>query len=465
MKYSLSLVSLAMIMLTACQNIPIYEKPTLALPDHYRSQDDSALIQNRNSQQIDWWKGFVDAPLTALLEQALINNLSLQVSEKSLAQANAFYQAQQAGFAYPKIDATMTGQSLRVNPSSLGQTGNGREFDLFQAGLTARYQLDLSGSQQQTLLALGAKTDHQQWQNQANRQSLIGQWLITAILIAKTQAQHQATQALVELQEEQVKIAQGRVALGLGQEVDVLALKSQLLQTQSTLPNLAKQQQQLSYLLASLTGISNSSGLPLQNIQLTQFSKQSVPLVIPSELVKKRPDILASEALVKAAHAEYGLALTRYYPSINLSASTGSQALSSAALFGSGTAVWSLLAQASQTLFDASLPEQERAALLGFETASLHYQQVILDAMRQVADHLSAIEQDQRSLIYLNEAENQAKSLIHLTEQQYRLGTASYLQLLGAQQQLTSIQLNMIQLKAQQLVNQVNLSVAVGASL
>lgn len=462
MNYHMKSLSFAMIALLAgCQNLPVYERPSLPLTDQYRSQDTNPIEDHKHSSSKAWWRAFIDPSLQDLLTQAISNNFGLQSSEKALAQADAFYQAQQASFTYPKVDATISAQSLRVNPSSLGQVGTGREFDLFQAGLTARYQFDLSGSQRQTLQALAAKTDYQHWQVQANRQSLMGQWLLTAILVAKTQAQQDATQALIALQQEQVNIAQARVNLGLGQEVDVVALQTQLSQTQSTLPTLNKQHQQLIHLLAALSG-TTSSNFMLQHIDLAQFTQMNIALVIPSELIQKRPDILASESLAKAAHAEYGLSLTRYYPNITLSASTATQALSTGALFGAGTAIWAFMMQISQPLLDASLPEQERAALLGFEAASLHYQQVVVEAMRQVADGLSAVEQDQHTLAHLEQAEQHAQRLIKLTEQQYRLGTASYLQLLSAQQQLASIHLNRIALTAQQLINQVSLSVAMG---
>jgi len=452
-----------LLLLSGCQSLSDYQRPATNLPDQYRTQDalgsqTTSVVNNAP----DWWQPLISIQLQQALNEAIHNNLSLQASEKALAQANAFYQAQQAGFNTPKVDATVTGQTLRANPSSLGQQGAGREFELYQVGLTAKYQFDLSGSQQQTLKALAAKTDYQHWQLRANQHNLIGQWLLTAVLIAKADAQSQATQDIIALQAQQLSIAQQREKLGIGQEIDVIALQTQLAQTQSTLPALIKQQQQLTHLLAALSG-SSASTLSLSTIQLSDFVLPTTQaLTLPSQLIQQRPDILASEALVKAAHAEHGLSLTRYYPNITLSASTGSQALTTAALCGSGTAIWSLMTQVTQPLFDASLPEQERAALLGFEAASLRYQQVVIDAMRQVADSLSAIEQDQHTLTHLNQAEKSAQLLITITDKQYQLGTASYLQLLSAQQQLALIRLQRIQLNAQQLINHINLALALG---
>ena len=451
----------ALLSLSACQNLPTYEKPAVELPGGY-AEHKTTISSLDHPADLIWWQSFLSDRLRNELAAAINNNLSLKASEKSLAQATAFYQAQEAGFNYPKIDANVSAQNLRVNPATLGQTSPAREFELYQASLSARYQFDLSGSQAQTLSALAAKTDYARWQNRANQQSLVGQWLVSAVLLAKNNAEQTIINQLIALQKKQVAIAEQREALGQGQTLDRLALQTQLKQTESRLPTLVKQQQQLVHLMNALSG-SKTPPNTVKDVSFNDFKQTKPPLVIPSVMIQQRPDIMASEALVKAAHAEYGLSLTRYYPNITLTASTGTQALTTAGLFGAGSAVWGLMAQVTQPLFDASLPEQEKAALLGFEAASMHYQQVIVDAMRQVADSLSAIEQDRQTLRLVEEAELNAQQLIDITEQQYRLGSASYLQLLSAQQQRIEISLASINLKAQTYINQVNLAIALGS--
>lgn len=105
------------------------------------------------------------------------------------------------------------------------------------------------------------------------------------------------------------------------------------------------------------------------------------------------------------------------------------------ALFGSGSAVWSLVGQLTQPLFNPGLPAEKRAALAAFDAAAANDQGVVLEALRNVADALRAVENDAQTLAALAAAEKAATDSLRSVEQQYRLGTANYVQLLIAQQQ------------------------------
>lgn len=189
-----------------------------------------------------------------------------------------------------------------------------------------------------------------------------------------------------------------------------------------------------------------------------------MPLVVPSELVRRRPDIHATEALLHAANADYGVAVAKLYPQINLSANLGSQALTTGALFGGGSAVWGLVAQLTQPLFNPGLPAEKGAALAAFDAAAANYQSVVLESLRNVADTLRAVESDAQTLTALAAADMAAQASLQV-ERQYRLGAASYLQLLIAQQQAQSIRINMVAAQAQRLVDSVALYQALGGGV
>ena len=145
-----------------------------------------------------------------------------------------------------------------------------------------------------------------------------------------------------------MQLTRERLRLGQAAPDDVLALQTQVEQTRAGLPLLRKQHQQSEHLLAVLAGRPpGAEGLP--TFTLTEFTLPTdLPLLVPSELVRRRPDTQAAEALMHAANAEYGVAVSKMYPQVVISASLGSQALSTGALFGSGTAVWSLIGQLTQ---------------------------------------------------------------------------------------------------------------------
>ena len=183
---------------------------------------------------------------------------------------------------------------------------------------------------------------------------------------------------------------------------------------------------------------------------------------MPSRLARRRPDIQAAEALLHAANAEYGVAVAKLYPQLNLSANLGSQALSTGALFGSGSAVWSFIGQLTQPLFNAGLPAEKRAALAAFDAAVANYQSVVLESLRNVADVLTALDNDAQSLAALAVADAAAQESVESMQRQYALGAASYVQLLSAQQQAQQNRINLIAAQAQRLADSAALYQAMG---
>ena len=167
--------------------------------------------------------------------------------------------------------------------------------------------------------------------------------------------------------------------------------------------------------------------------------------------------------MVQVASAEHGVAVSRMYPQLRLSASLGSQALTTGALFGGGSAVWGLIAQLTQPLFDPAVPAQQRAALAALDAAAAQYQVVVLDALRSVADALRAAEADAQVLGALVRADTAAQASLQTTQQQLKLGAASYLQWLVAEQQALQLRSSLVAGQAQRLADSAALFQAVGA--
>jgi outer membrane protein TolC len=186
-----------------------------------------------------------------------------------------------------------------------------------------------------------------------------------------------------------------------------------------------------------------------------------LPVTVPSEWARQRPDIQAAEAGLRAAHAELGVAYARQYPRLDLGASLGSQALTTTALFGGSAAVWNVVGQLSQPLFNAGLPAERRAAQAALEAAAASYQHVVLEALRSVADALRAVEHDAQALAALARSVQAAEEQHRVLERQYRAGAATPVQLLVADQQLLQARSGLIAAQALRLAD----TVALGAAL
>lgn len=409
-----------------------------------------------------WWHGLGSSTLDALIEQAFQASPTLASAKATLRQAQETYAAQAGSTLYPQVDAEVGAQRQRLNPSTLGQTGGAREFSLYNASIGVHYQLDLAGGNRRALEALAARADYRRYELEGARLTLAANIVTTAITQARLAGQIQSTEAILRAQDEQLHLTRERVRLGRAAPDDVLALQTQVEQTRAGLPLLRKQLQQNEHLLAVLTGRApGAGGSPA--FALEEFTLPSdLPLVLPSELVRRRPDIQAAEALLHAANAEYGVAVARLYPQLNIGASLGSQALSTGALFGGGSAAWSLIGQLTQPLFNPGLPAEKRASLAAFDAAAANYQSVVLEALRNVADVLRALDNDAQTLAALATADIAARGSLESMQRQYAQGAASYVQLLTAQQQAQQNRINLIAAQAQRLVDSAALYQALG---
>lgn len=410
-----------------------------------------------------WWHQLGSPPLNTLIDQALAASPTLAAAEATLRQAQEMQAAQAGGTQLPRVDASAGAQRQRISPSAQGLPGEGRSFDQYSASIGVRYTLDLAGGNRRALEALGAHTDYRRYQLEGARLNLAASIVSTAITQARLAAQIEALQAIVQLQGEQLHLAGERLRLGQAAHSEVLALQAQVEQTRASVPLLRQQHQQSRHLLATLAGREpTAQGLPLFTLQDFTLPTE-LPQAIPSGWVRQRPDIQGAQALLHAATADYGVAVARLYPQVNLSASLGSQALSTGALFGGGAAVWSLIGQITQPLFNPALPAEKRAALAALDAAAANYQGVVLEALRSVADALHALDTDAQALAAQAAADAAAQGSLQSMQRQYALGAASYLQLLSAQQQAQQIRTDLVAAQARRLLGSATLYQAVGA--
>ncbi|TAM49995.1 MAG: efflux transporter outer membrane subunit [Paraburkholderia sp.] len=464
-------------LLAGCAVGPDFRRPAAPETENYTAtpitaQTESAPTQLGQAQEVmvglptdvQWWHSLRSPALDSLIAQAFEANPTLASASATLRQAQETYAAKAGATEYAQINAGFGAQRQRFNPDAVGLAGGAREFNLYDASVSVHYNLDLAGANRRALEALAARADYRRFELEAARLTLAGNIVNTAIAQARLAAQLEATGAILRAQEEQLGVARERLRLGQAAPDEVQALVAQVEQTRAELPALRKQLQQSKHLLAVLAGRApGASAGP--SFTLTDFTLPAkLPLVVPSELVRRRPDIQAAEALLHAANAEYGVAVAKLYPQITLSGSLGSQALTAGALFGSGSAVWSLIGQLTQPLFNPGLPAEKRAALAAFDAAAANYQGVVLEALRNIADTLRAIENDARGLAALAAADTAARQSLQSVERQYQLGTVGYTEVLIALQQAQRSRIAVTAAQAQRLVDSSSLYQAIGGA-
>lgn len=478
MKRHLSVILVLLSGMTSCAVTPDFNEPTPPQISQYTRGDHDAVIMGTNkvldSEQTlvwvdtierEWWRQFHSETLNQLVEKVLSDNPGLLSSSAKLRSAEELYQARVGTTRYPKIDANISAQRQRFNPGVFGQQAEPQEFSIYNAGVDVSYQMDLSGGNQRALEALASRVDYQRYELEATQLALVATVINTAINQAKLRSQLEETEQLVAKQEQQLDIVKQQFELGQVSKHAVLMLQSEFEQTRANIPVLQNQIQKTIHLLATLAGEAPESAT-IPEFKLHDFQlPESLPLIIPSELVRQRPDIQAAESLIEAANAEYGVTIANMYPSINLNGQIGSQALSSGSLFSSQSAVWTLIGQLTQPLFNPGLAAEKRAAMAEFEAATSNYKYVVLEALRDVADTLRQLETDAQKLEMINRSSLSSEEAMRITAKRYELGAASYIELLIAQQQYLTTKVQLIDAQSQQLVNSVSLYLAMGAKL
>ncbi len=456
-------------LLTGCAAVPPYVAPTLSSATGFTagrgfvetasSDVRYGTVQRVVEAEVDaqWWRLLRSPALDDLVTEALRNSPTLAAAQSALVQAREMVSAQSGSTQLPQVELGLGTQRQQISPSAQGLPGDAREFSLYSASVGVRYRFDFGGGTDSNLRALAARADVKQHELSAAHHALAANIASNAIARARLADQIEAQSAILNIQNEMIRIAEVRTRLGQAAPEEVSALTVQAELTRSGIPLLRKQMQQIEHSLAVLAGRQPSTGVPA--FTLADFTlPEELPVSVPSEWARHRPDILAAEAALRAAHGDLGATYARQYPQLNLSANLGSQALTTSALFGGAAAVWSIAGQLSQPLFNAGLPAERRAAQAAFDAAAANYQRVVLEALRTVANALTAVEHDAESLASLTRSLHAAEQQHHVLERQHKAGVSSAVQLLVADQMLLQARSGLIAAQAQRLLNTVALS-------
>ncbi|MDE1942678.1 MAG: efflux transporter outer membrane subunit [Betaproteobacteria bacterium] len=449
------------LLLAGCALGPDFKAPAAPDSERYLAQQDpsSTAAADGRAQHFErsakpeaqWWRAFGSSPLDALVTQGLARNASLEAAQASLRQSA---RALQAGYGvfYPQVSAGAGASREKFSPALFGSTSPGPTFNLFTLSASVGYALDVFGGARRTVEGLAAQQDVQQAQLEGSTLALAGNLVNTAIAQAAYGAELEQTQALVLLLRQQLTLAQFQTQAGTVPYSAVLALQAQLAQAEATVPPLQQAADQAQHLLATLSGTLPSRWqmppLAFDSLKLPEH----LPLSLPSELVRQRPDIRAAEATLHAASAAVGVATAAQFPSFTLSGAYGQYSTSTGTLLAGGGNFWNLGVDVAAPLFDGgTLRARRQAAEETYAQSAALYRQTVLNAFAQVADVLRALEHDAQTLQAALQAQAAVETAARLLEANEQAGIANGLQVLTAQVQLRQANLAVLQARALRL--------------
>jgi len=412
--------------------------------------------------RIDWWTLLRSPEINQTVALALANNKTLGVAKSNLARAREEVTAAR-GSLYPQVDATGGLAQQKYGASFLGPEAFGfPTFSAYSAGVGVSYDLDVSGGNHRGIELAAADAEVQSDDLAAVRLSIAGDTVIEALQIASIRAQAEVVEAVVASDQRTLTLVRTANGAGVASRIDVTTAQSQLDRDRALLPSLRQQlniaQDALAILVGKSPATSSAPDFSLSNITLPQ----DVPLVVPSELVRARPDIRAAEAQLHAANAAVGVATADLYPRITLSADIADQGLTA----GPAGAAWSLVGGVTAPIFHGgTLSARRRGAKDAYVAAFAQYQQTVLIAFQQVADNLHGLINSADEARAEQQALESASAALSLTRLGYGVGDTGIIQVLDAQRLQQLAQLGLVQARTHRYIQTINLILATGGGL
>jgi NodT family efflux transporter outer membrane factor (OMF) lipoprotein len=415
------------------------------------------LLQGRDIPG-DWWKLFGSPEIEALVSRALAANPDLAAAQATLRQAHENTRAGEGSF-FPSVTASLTGSRQRQAIPGAGT----RLYSLTTGSLDVSYTLDAFGGISREVEQLGAQAQYQRYQLEAAYLSLSSNLVAALLTEAALKAQVDTTEQLIKLYADALDITRRRFALGGVSQADVLQQQASLAAEVATLPGLQKQYAQQRNLVARyLGGLPGAYTAPTLDLAKLTLPTE-LPVSLPSQIVRQRPDILAYEALLHAATANLGIATANLYPHFTLSASYGRTGSDLSKLFTPAGLIWSVAGAIAQPIFEGgTLRARQRAAKAAMQAAAAQYSSTLNTAFQNVADALVAIEADARTLRAQAAAERTAAASLGVARSQFAAGAASTLTLLQAQQTYQTAKLQLVTAQAARFTDTVALYQALG---
>lgn len=443
-----------LVALGGCAVGPDYHLPAETVPEAWRGVSttetaEASVTTSQAAELADWWKHFSDPMLTSLIERAIQSNLDLAQARARVRQARAARGIVAAGF-WPRVDVsadyrrsgsgssggTVVGGSQGGLPSVSG--GGAVERDLFDAGLDATWELDIFGGVRRNIEAANADILASIEDLRDVLVSLVAEVGTNYVSLRGIQEQIAIARKNLKAQEHTAEITRKRYDAGFVSGLDVANANAQVATTRSQIPVLESAEQGTIYTLSVLLGrdpgalsAELSAQGPIPPIP------PRVPVGLPSELLRRRPDIRRAEAQIHAATARIGAATADLFPKFSLTGSFGFSSDDLATFLNWGNRLYSLGPSVTWPVFDAgrirSNIEVQKALQ---EQTLLAYRSTVLTALRDVETSLVAYAKEQQHRNALVEAVVNNRRAVDLATKLYVVGKTDFLNVLAAQNAL-----------------------------
>jgi NodT family efflux transporter outer membrane factor (OMF) lipoprotein len=451
--------ALASALLVACSVGPDYVRPTSPVAGTFKELKGWSEAEPSDGQiPSAWWARYGDQQLNDLETKVVAANQTLAQAAANYRQEKALVQVARSAF-FPDVGVAASGARSKL------QTALGRTQAETTRGLTldATWEIDLWGTVRRAVEASEANAAASGATLANTLLSLQSELAINYFQLRGADATEELLNETVDQYQKALTLTQNQYKVGVAQLSDVVQAQTQLVSTQAQAVDVGVQRAALEHAIAVLTG-APPDAVTIASDPLTEsLLVPPPPLVIPTTLLQRRPDIATAERQVAAANAEIGVAVAAYYPNLSLSAEGGLSAPSMVSLFSAPAHFWSVGASLAGTLFDGGARGgQVDAARAVYDANVANYRLTVLTAFQNVEDNLAGLRILENEYSLQTEAVRLAKKSVDLELNRYKAGTITYTDVITAQATLLSNQRTLVNLLSERVVYNVQLVKSLG---
>jgi outer membrane protein, multidrug efflux system len=436
MRYSLLAICTAILAVSGCTVGPDYKTPDVNTPGRFSIGDANHPSTAPDISQ--WWNSLNDTMLTSLIEEARTSNLDLRIAAARIAQARAA-----AGIVdsaqMPTVNMYGAYTDTRVTKNTdLGPFYPRREFPDYQTGFDASWEIDVFGGTRRAVEAAKADVQAAVASDRDVLVTLTAEIARTYITLRQYQRRLVIANENAGLQRGTLEIVEGRYKAGLTSELDVQRANAQLQATLAVIPStqtaIAVSRHRLAVLLGKEPGALDARLAQANPIPATQ---PVVPVGLPSDLLRRRPDIRRAERQLAAANARIGVATSDLFPKFALTGSFGQESSNTGNLFDHSSRFWSITPGFSWPVFDGDrIKSNIRFQTARQEEAMAVYIKSVLNALEETENSLTAYGNERVRMEHIASAVAANRRSVQLASALYAQGLADFLTLLDAQRVL-----------------------------
>jgi NodT family efflux transporter outer membrane factor (OMF) lipoprotein len=431
-------------LLSACTVGPDYQAPAPSLPGSYRNP-----LAEVPQTQVDlsrWWLVFKDSELDGLIGEATQANNDIRLAGARVREARAL-----AGVAgsrlLPQVSAGAAYSRERLSANSpqgrIVEGAGGRlEGNLFTAGADMNWEIDVFGGTRRAIEAAEADAQAAVEFGREAQVVVLAEVGFNYLELRGLQKELALARDHVRLEEETLALARNRAQAGLASELDPARAEAEVAATRSRIPILERRIEQVLDRLAVLLGKRpGETGAGLRELAAVPPAVPGVPVGLPSDLLRRRPDIRRAERELAAQTARVGEATADLFPKFYLTGAGGFQSLKATDFIGAGSRFWSLGPSLSWPIFSGGRIRQNiEVHSARQEQAAIRYEQTVLVSLEEVENALISFGKEQEYYRSLMEAEKASRRAFELADRQYRGGLVDFIVVLDAERRLLSSQ-------------------------